>query len=434
MITIDIGNSYSKINNLTSVLFNSLRKELSYTIDKQAAYFSYNVFNTTKYCIDKQGVFPTGLLDRVCTFLVTNNLAYERNDNRKQPKALKVKLEATLAHKPHWFQTEAVDFIVKNKRGIISAPTGSGKSLIIALIAARLNVRTLVVVPSVEIKEQLISQLVSIFGHTHSIQVYNVASPILETKTDFDCLIIDEAHHVASKTYQKLNKKAWANTYYRVFVTATPFRNKTEESMLFEGIAGTAVYKLDYHKAVEHKFIVPLEAYFIQMPKQKTNAISWQEVYRELVVNNDAKNYAIAAMLKALRGKAILCLVKEVAHGKILSQLTGIPFVNGQDDESRAFIGQFNRGEQTALIGTEGILGEGVDSRPCEYVIIAGAGKAKSSFMQKCGRCLRVYPGKVSGKVILIQDKSHKFLNRHFLEQCTIMKQEYGLTPIKLEI
>lgn len=435
MIHLSIDNSYSQINNLPSAPFNKLRKELSYSIDKQAAYFSKNQFNTIRYCIDKKGIFPTGLLKRVKAFLLRENIKCQFVDLRAMPHKL-AGLKMTLPFKPHAWQLEAVDFITKNRCGIISATTGSGKSLVIALIAARLNVRTLVVVPSIEIKEQLTGQLESYFGHTHNIQIYNVAAPILKKKTDFDLLIVDEAHHAASKTYRDLNKTAWKGIYHRVFLTATPFRNQTEETLLFEGIAGTDIHTLTYAQAIKHGYVVPIEAYYLESPKIKTEAHTWQEVYSELVTNNVTKNQIVAeTLLKFVESKIFtLCLVKEIKHGQILSEITGIPFVNGQDEESRDYIRQFNNGGIMAVIGTEGVLGEGVDTKPCEVVIIAGAGKAKSSFMQKIGRSIRIYPGKESGKVILIQDKSHKFLSKHFKEQCAILEQEYGVSPIKLEI
>jgi superfamily II DNA or RNA helicase len=109
--------------------------------------------------------------------------------------------------------------------------------------------------------------------------------------------------------------------------------------------------------------------------------------------------------------------------------MTGIPFANGQDEESRDFIRQFNSGGIKALIGTTGVLGEGVDTKPCEIVIIACLGKAKSAFMQQVGRAVRTYPGKESAKVVIIKDASHKFLSRHYAAQVAILKEEYGVTP-----
>lgn len=432
MIQVLINNSYSKITGLNAKQEKQLKKELSYLIGGKGSYFN-NFGPTYRSLLDKKGSFPTGLLKRVRTYLQTNNIEYGLFDNRSIPKLRKPKDIQTV--KPYEDQLKAVSAALNRKQGIISMPTGTGKSLVIALIAGCLNVRTIIVVPSLEIKQQLRMSLLNALGSMHNIIVENIDSTALQSLTDFECLIIDEAHHSAAKTYQKLNKTKWINAYYRFFLTATPFRNDTEETMLFESIAGEVIYKLDYITAISKGYIVPVESYYIELPKQKTDAYTWAEVYKELVVENKDRNLAISILLTSFinTGKSTLCLVKEVKHGKILSELTGTPFVSGADQESRDYIRQFNNGELKVLIGTTGILGEGIDTKPCEYVIIAGLGKAKSQFMQQIGRAVRKYPGKESAKIILIKDKSHKFCARHFTEQCKILIEEYGSKPIKLE-
>jgi superfamily II DNA or RNA helicase len=125
--------------------------------------------------------------------------------------------------------------------------------------------------------------------------------------------------------------------------------------------------------------------------------------------------------------------VKEVKHGEILSNLCSLPFVHGSSDD-RSVIAEFNNQHCKTLIGTTGVLGEGVDTKPCEYVVIAGLGKAKSHFMQQIGRSVRKFDGKESAKVILIKDRSHRFCSRHFAIQCRILKNEYDVIPVKLEV
>lgn len=436
MVIIEIDNSYSKVKNLTSVPFNALRKELSYSIDKQAAYFSNNHFNTTRYCIDKYGVFATGLLNRVIRYLDDNSIPFEVDDKRDLSKPVMSQHKLNLQHLPHEWQVTAAKYALDYGRAIISAPTGSGKSLTMALIIAQTGVAALVVVPSLQIKQQLTDAFKSIFKDMSNITIENIDSSALKKTKHYDLLIIDEAHHVAAKTYQKLNKTAWKGIRWRVFLTATPFRNNTEETLLFEGIAGSNVYKLSYKEAVSEGYICPIEAYYIEIPKTKTEGYTWAQVYSELVVNNIPRNGILTElMLKlSLSNKSTLCLVKEIAHGEKLSAHTGILFANGQDDDTRRFIELFNAGDIKSLIGTTGIVGEGVDTKPCEYVIICGLGKAKSAFMQAVGRCLRMYPGKASGKVIIISDRSHKFTKSHFKAQCQILLDEYGVIPLKLDI
>jgi superfamily II DNA or RNA helicase len=282
----------------------------------------------------------------------------------------------------------------------------------------------------------MLGALKSYLDDTSYIRIENIDSTALNKLTGFDCLIIDEAHHSAAKTYRKLNKTAWKGIYYRFFMTATPFRNDNEETLLFESICGQVVYTLAYTEAVKSKRIVPVEAYYIEVPKKKTDAHTWGQVYSQLVVNNEDRNMQIALIALRLNSECIptLILVKEVKHGELLSNMTGLPFANGKDEETREYIQQFNAGKIKALIGTEGILGEGVDTKPCEYVIIGGLGKAKSAFMQKVGRAVRAYVGKESAKVVLFCDKSHKFTLKHFKEQCKILKEEYQVTAIKLDL
>lgn len=431
MVVLTIGNSYSKITGLSPKQEKELRQKLSYM---SGSFFGG--FGPRKVSLlSKRGEFPTGLLSQVKVFLKTAAIAVYIADNR-----LQAGHEGRLAFKnkvnPYKWQLEALDFAEACHQGTISACTGSGKSLLIALIAQSFNVRTLVVVPTREIKKQLTEAFLALFKDLSNLDIKNIDDPSLFNDGDYGCLIIDECHHTAAKTYHKLNKQVWNGIYYRIALTATPFRNNTEETLLFKSICGEILYTLNYKQAALQGYVVPVEAYYIDTPKLKSDAETYRQVYSELVVGHDVANSMIALTLLRLNAeqKATLCLVREVAHGRLLSDATGLPFVHGDDDESRDYIRQFNAGEIKALIGTTGVLGEGIDSKPAEYVIIAGMGKAKSNFMQQIGRVIRTFPGKESGKVILIRNPSHKYLLRHFREQIKILKEEYNVIPLKLEL
>jgi superfamily II DNA or RNA helicase len=432
MLIVTINNSYSKISGLSVSQDKAVREELSYLVGGSSSFFS-KYGPRRKSLLSKAGEFPTGVLEKVLYFFKASRLKYTLKDSRIRPaQILNSSFRSTIV--PYEAQVEAVAAAVTYGRGSISMPTGSGKSLVIALIAHELRVKTLVVVPSLEIKRQLTESLQSVFTDTSWITVENIDSANLKVARGYNCLIIDEAHHVAAKTYQKLNKSAWSGVYYRFFLTATPYRNDPEEMLLYEAIAGQSIYNLTYDEAVKNKYIVPVDAYYIESPRQETDAYTYAQVYSELVVNNNIRNRLIADLMFNIPPAPMLCLVREVKHGEILSSMTGVPFVSGADESSRQYIEQFSSGVITSLIGTTGILGEGIDTKPCEYVIIAGLGKAKSQFMQQVGRGVRRYETKESAKIILIKDKSHKFLTRHFNAQSAILNKEYGVKPIKLEV
>lgn len=441
MITLTIGNSFSKIEGLSPEVFKRLRKVLSYKTDPSAAFFGGRNYPRERYCIDNKGNFPTGLSRRVSDFLEKEKLL-KSNESASGVTIIQNRVKPPIRPAIEWIgvtpwkaQSEALKAAMAARRGTIVMPTGTGKTLVIAMIAAALGVKTLIVVPNLEIKKQLIASLNDL-RLTENITVENIDSSSLYTYIGYDCLIIDEAHHVSAKTYQRLNAKAWKNIYYRFFLTATPFRTNAEETLLFEGVAGRVIYQLDYKTAVKEGYIVPVESYYIEMPKTSTDAFTWAEVYGQLVVSNSARNIAVASLLQTLdnAGVSTLCLVKEVKHGENIKQLIDLPFVNGQDENSRTFIKDFNCGKIKTILGTEGMLSEGVDTKACEYVIVAGLGKARGAFQQKVGRAVRKYPGKESAKIILIRDKSHRYLTRHFNAQCAILKEVYGTVPIKLNI
>lgn len=434
MIKLIVDNSYCQVEGLDPVQFGQLKELMSYKVENYAA-------ESRGYCpqkrslLSKRGAFATGLKYVFDNYAKLHRLKIEISDRRgAAPPSDPTAYNLTLGFNPYLEQLEAAEACKQHGRGVCVAPTGAGKSVIIALIISKIKVPTLLVVPSLELKRQL-SQFISSVIKGGLITVANIDS--LSTDDDYSkykALICDEFHHAASRTYRELNKKAWKHIYYRFGISATPFRSNDNERLLLESFLSNVIYEIPYSTAVAKNYIVPLESYYCEVPISYPDGYTWAQVYSELIVHNETRNELIATLLDKLQDKATLCLVKEIRHGEILSEMSGLPFVNGQDNLSKDLITKFNRGEIKQLIGTEGVLGEGVDTKPCEYVIIAGLGKSRPALMQKIGRSFRVFGDKVSAKVILFKDKSHKFTINHYNAQRKTLKEEYGAIPVKLTI
>lgn len=431
----------SKLENLTPIQFRQIKCLMSYQIDSQAMHFSGG-FNRNRYLIDNKGVFPTGLLYIAKNWIIEHKIPIKLEETRVKP-TKNCNFKLNLKVNPYPEQLEAAKTSYNANRGIITAPTGSGKSIMISLLINELQVRTMVVVPTLALKRQLTDSLTEAFGKEivgelgHAIAVENIdALDVKDVITDYNAVIIDEFHHAAANTYKKLNKKAWVNIYHRYGFTATPFRSKDEEKLLLESVLSQVVYRLDYKTAVEKGYIVPVEFFYLDLPKVKISdqIYTYAQVYAYLVVNNKARNDAVHEILSKFHANNLstLCLVKEIEHGRILSK--DFHFIHGENEDNKRILELMNLNLIKTVIGTNGCIGEGVDTRPTEYVVIAGLGKSKNAFMQQCGRGMRRYPGKESCKVILFRDRSHKFTLRHFNAQCKIAVEEYGCRPIKLEI
>jgi superfamily II DNA or RNA helicase len=442
MIQLRIDNSTCRVSGLTEKQFKELREQLSYTPKANQSYFSGKAYGMSRHLLDKRGEFPTGLLYLVDRYL--KGLKVERIDARKRPESLPGLFSLKLPYEPYPEQKRAAEACGRFKRGIVVAPTALGKSAIAALIVHTLQVRTLIVVPSLELRRQLTESLREAFGAGmvgrlgSPLAVENVDALDPKKVIDYDCVIVDEFHHSGAKTYRALNKKAWSKVYYKFGLTATPFRSNEDERLLLESVLSQVICRIKYEEAVANKRVAPVEAYYYDLPVQEVqgNENSWPSMYSELIVNNDYRNRLIAHLMKTLKesGVPTLCLVKEIQHGEILGDLTGAMFANGKEDLCREMIQLFNLQKVTDLIGTTGVIGEGVDTKPAQFVIPACGGKSKNAFMQWIGRVMRMFPGKESGKVILFRDASHKWMLQHFNAQVKILREEYGIKPVKLPL
>lgn len=431
---IHVYNSFSRVENLTVQQYQALRKVLSYSVSASEAFYS-KARSPIRYLLSPKGEFMTGLLPRVQLWAQKSGIPVTIENHRvcPNPKPGMFRLKDFGAR---FYQKAAVATLCDVDRGGAEMVTGSGKSLTMALLINALQLKTLVIVPNLTLKAQLQEIFKRVFYNTDNITVENIDSPTLKSPGNYDALILDETHHAAASTYRQLNKKAWTNIYRRYFFSGTFFRSQDEESILLEGIAGRPTFKFGYKEAVEAGAVVPIEAYYYVLPKQemKGNEANYQSVYSELVVNNKLRNTIVATLLGRLHstGVSTLCLVKELKHGRALSDLTYFPFANGEDGFARDMIDSFVIKNSKTLIATTGVCGEGVDTKPAEYLLITGGGKAKTQFMQMVGRILRPSPGKQTGKVILFKDPSNKYLVKHFNQCVRHLEEEYGVKPTQL--
>jgi superfamily II DNA or RNA helicase len=437
VVTLHINNSTCKVEGLDINQLKELRLIMSYIEDKGRGFSK--AYGTRRYLMGKRGEFPTGILSLFNQWVVKKAVPHSRVDHRIRPlSGLRTTEVKPLGLDPYPPQLEAVKAAVDAGRGTISAVTGYGKSVIMLLLVKALQLKTLIIVPNISLKRQLLAFFEKSCENLKNVTVENIDSPTLEHATEYDCLIIDESHHSAAATYRRLNKTAWPGIYYRFFFTATPFRSRSEENILLESIAGQVIYRVSYKQAVEAGAIVPIEAYYYDLPKRPDDTYGWPEAYSTHVVNNQARNALIASTVDslALAGIPTLCLVKEIEHGQAIADMSRIapPYAKGENDDNSILFQAFNKSRIKTIIGTNGVVGEGIDLKPAEYVIIAGLGKSKNQFMQQVGRVIRKYPGKESGKVILFRDSSNKYTLRHFNAQKKYLLEEYGVIPVKLKV
>jgi len=159
-IDLFINNSFSyfSVNSFEGypdfqTIFDELAKILSYEIPG-ASFSKLPSFLKTKYLFAKGKTnghyyFPTGLLHQVIDYLKNKNINFQITDQRIKPKS-KSTLNFSSRNIPplREYQKIIVSKAIEDCRGVIESATGTGKTRILIELINRLNLKTLVIVPS----------------------------------------------------------------------------------------------------------------------------------------------------------------------------------------------------------------------------------------------------------------------------------------------
>lgn len=291
-------------------------------------------------------------------------------------------------------------------RGIINFATGLGKTLTAIHLVQRYKRNTLIVCPTDSVAKQFYEQCESAFGK-NKVGFYGggkkkigeitigIAASITRSvdefkKANFGMVIFDEIHHIAADTFYNI---AEGLAYVgKVFgLTATDYRSDGKDIMITGG-CGPVLVRRDIKWGVENGYLAA--PYFI-IREVNTGGKDFRDNklknYKEHVLNNQIlkdriKNDALAMIST---GKSVLILVDEVEHGKELSAQLGIPFATGEDKKSQDYVDQLNSGKIAALVGTDGKVGEGTDTKNVDVLILANFVASKGPVIQAVGRGLR---------------------------------------------
>ena len=147
---------------------------------------------------------------------------------------------------PRTFQKEAIKEWFKEKLGVVSLPTGSGKTILSVILIQKIGRPTLVHVPTIDLMRQWKNILTQYFNipigllgggyneiKTITVATYDSALIHVENKGNiFGFLVFDECHHLPSEQFQYAAISSIAP--FRLGLSATPERSDGKESFLYE--------------------------------------------------------------------------------------------------------------------------------------------------------------------------------------------------------
>ena len=476
------NNKFGKVVTDDEKKFNKLRNYLSF---KPAGVEFTPAFkagwNGITYLLDNNGNFLLGLLDKVKAFLEKNKINYTLIDNRPSlSKNESIDLSDKLKEfkfSTREYQQRIVDAAINNRKGIVRACTGSGKTLCAALIAAKLNKPIIVYVIGLDLLQQFHNLFSSLFNEkigfigngVCEVARINIASiwtissalkiknPIMDDDEDDEkeiapnqsqsekilnilkntkVHIFDESHVVTTNTIKQIYSKIDPEHIYGF--SGTPFRDDNSD-LLINGILGEQIVNVPASELVADGYLAQPIIKFTYVPKTfvSTGTTNYQTVYKEYIVENNIRNNLIVKNTQELLTKnyQVLVLFKQLQHGKILSQLfddNGVKYeyLSGTDSlEARNQVKENLLTKKSNLVLASSIFDIGVDISSLSALVLAGGGKSSIRTLQRVGRVIRKFEGKKHAAIVDFYDDV-RYLKGHSRRRYEVYKSETGFKLI----
>lgn len=212
----------------------------------------------------------------------------------------------------------------------------------------------------------------------------------------FQTIIVDEAHHAMSDSYQRVLKHFPGAKL--LGVTATPNRgDKKNLGEYFDSMA----YEYPMAKAIKDGYLVPIRAQMIPLEldighvKVSNGDYSAGEIgcalepYLERIADE---------MVKYCRGKKTVVFLPLIATSQKFCRMLiqhGLKAaeVNGNSDDRAQVLEDFENGRYDILCNSM-LLTEGWDCPSVDCIVILRPTKVRGLYQQMVGRGTRLYPGK----------------------------------------
>jgi superfamily II DNA or RNA helicase len=340
--------------------------------------------------------------------------------------------------KPRWYQEKATDLLCpldgSRTHGGIEVGTGLGKSLIIALIAKRIGLPAIVVVPTLSIGSQMVEDFSRWFGKGRVGQFFDgkkqsdkhiviaVSKSLMnveEGSKDWanistrKAVFADECHLTPPESLSTVMFNLLSQVPYRYFFSGTCFRNDGLQ-LLLQGITGDIVFEMSVKQGIEEGFLSPLK--FFQWRITSDSKINCEDAIKmnNIHFHQNAKVYKHAAYLinRAVTEKKrrVLVLVDTVdqfarlldgglavearfAHGGVTPKNRDTVPIAYWKSDTRELVKAFDRGEYPVLVGTS-CIGVGTDVKSADFVISLVGLTSEIEISQGIGRGTRLFSGK----------------------------------------
>lgn len=322
------------------------------------------------------------------------------------------------------YQQEAMDAVLSqwedgNGKTLLVLPTGCGKTIVFAKITeecVRRGKRVLILAHRGELLEQAADKLEKATGLGSAVEkaeqtckgtwfrvvVGSVQTLMREKRLAtfendyFDTIIIDEAHHAISDSYQRvLQHFKYADV---LGVTATPDRGDMKNlGQVFDSLA----YEYTLPRAIKEGYLSPIKAVTIPLKLDLSGVSTQAGDFKASDIDTalDPYLYQIADEMKkyCANRKTVVFLPLVKTSQKFRDILNSKGFraaeVNGNSEDRAEVLSDYDKGKYNVLCNSM-LLTEGWDCPSVDCVVVLRPTKVRGLYCQMVGRGTRLCEGK----------------------------------------
>ena len=431
---------------ITLALINFLKEQLNfanseYFIRKKTGRSTWGTAQYFRFIeeTEHEVIVPRGFIGRLLRYCEQQKIDYKFLDERKKKDS--INFSTNLSLRSH--QKTAVEAAARKDFGVITAPPGSGKTVIGLAIIAEKKQPALIIVHRKQLLEQWMERIEAFLGipkkeigrigqgkarpgraitvaMIQSLSKYIDKQETREFVQSFGTIIIDECHHIPAETYRKTISRL--TPYYQYGLTATPFRKGNDGKIIFihlgEIIAEIKAQEVEKYKRAR----IIIRNTSLDMPfNLKTDPF---EILSKVLVHDSARNRLILndVTTELNKGNKAVIITERKEHIATLYQFLKQSFetviLSGEDSESSRKVKWkiLNEGNFQALITTGQFFGEGTDLQSISHLFLVYPFSFKGKLIQYIGRVQR---SEINPVIYDYRDYKIDYLNRLFMKRNT---------------
>jgi len=324
------------------------------------------------------------------------------------------------------------------KKGLVVFATGLGKTYLSAFDVAQMGAgRVLFVAHREEILLQAEEAFLSVLPHRrvgryHGSQKDNSVDMLFASvqtigrkfhlekfkPDDFDYIVVDEFHHAAAASYQRLLD--YFNPQFLLGLTATP--DRTDGSDILKLCGNNLVYRLDLFDGITGDQLCPFHYYGIFDREVNYEHIPWrsgkfdpQKLSTQLATQGRAKHVLKEWREKSQQRTLAFCASRK--HADYMAEQFKKSGIKAESVHTESTLTRsealeaLGSGELEVLFSVD-LFNEGVDLPQIDTVMMLRPTESKILFLQQLGRGLRLSDNKEHLVVLDFVGNHQSFLNR----------------------